>query len=301
MANPPDRGAQSARLVQALTRVAAGGGAVVLGVVAAVFVARALENEAARVGGILIVTFLASMVVIWAATKRLTGGGIAAFALLATGGVVVVWEVLAHSLGPLAVFGLQRAVLLAKLTDLVFYLLAGAVVAGAVGVAVSRNIIYSALALLASLLGVAGLYIYLSADFLAVTQLLIYVGGILVLILFAIMLTNQLGEDPQVTNASIGLPAGAGLGLVTIGALAYMAIGTPWRVLPADKLTFATTGAALGDAFLLEYLLPFEIASVILLCALIGAVVIARKDLKEVPEHEREEQEAHARKKAAAA
>src|SRR5438093_1551828 len=86
---------------------------------------------------------------------------------------------------------------------------------------VRASIIYSAWSLLFAFLGVAGLYIFLGADFPAVAQVLIYVGGILVLILFAIMLTKQIGEDPKLTNAHLALPVGGALAALTVGTLSY--------------------------------------------------------------------------------
>src|SRR6202158_6411924 len=96
----------------------------------------------------------------------------------------------------------------------VFYLVAALTVVSAAGVAFSRNIVYSAFALMGSFMGVAGLYVFLAADFVAVIQVLIYVGGILVLILFAVMLTHRIA-DVRVSNRSVGrLAALVVLGLV---------------------------------------------------------------------------------------
>jgi NAD(P)H-quinone oxidoreductase subunit 6 len=155
-------------------------------------------------------------------------------------------------------------------------------VGGAAGTAFSRNIIYSAWSLLFAFMGVAGLYVFLGADFPAVAQVLIYVGGVLVLILFAIMLTKQIGEDPKLTNAHIGLPAGAVLAVITIATLTYTAFMAPWKTV--ETPSWDPSSAGLGVAFLTEYLLPFEFASVVLLAALVGAVVIARKEIKETSE-----------------
>src|SRR5262249_5114702 len=88
-----------------------------------------------------------------------------------------------------------------------FYGLATMIVASAAGVALSRNILYAGFSLLGTLGGVAGLYLYLGADFLGIAQLIIYVGGILVLILFAILLTNRIG-DMKITNARGDVPIG---------------------------------------------------------------------------------------------
>ena len=181
--------------------------------------------------------------------------------------------------GPFVVDAANRVIPYVKLADAVFYLFAVMTCGGAGGCAFSRNIIYSAWSLLFALLGAAGLYVFLGADFPAVVQVLVYVGGVLVLILFAIMLTKQIGEDPKLTNTHVGFPAGIALALVTVATLAYTAIMAPWKVV-AER-SWEPTASRLGIAFLTDYLLPFEIASVVLLAALIGAVVIARKEIKE--------------------
>ena len=103
----------------------------------------------------------------------------------------------------------------------VFYLIALLTIASAGMVAFSRNIIYSAFSLLGTFMGVAGLYIFLGADFVAAVQVLIYVGGILVLILFAVMLTHRI-TDVTITNRAAGsIPA-----LIVIGVLVYLLIQT---------------------------------------------------------------------------
>jgi NADH-quinone oxidoreductase subunit J len=163
------------------------------------------------------------------------------------------------------------------LADVVFYIFAAMSVGGAAGVALSRNILYSAVGLLFSLLGAGALYVFLSADFVAVAQLLVYIGGVLVLVLFAVMLTNQIGEV-NVSNASFGLAGGTLLLVATTPCLLVVAARTPWARQPDPKL--AETTATIGNALLKQWLLPFELASLILLATLIGAVVIARKELK---------------------
>jgi NADH-quinone oxidoreductase subunit J len=160
---------------------------------------------------------------------------------------------------------------------LFFYLLASVVVVSAGGVALAPNILYSAYSLLGTLAGVAGLYFYLSADFLGIAQLIIYIGGILVLILFAVLLTNRIGEL-RVTNLSTGLVIGAPAAVSLIALLVKTALKTPFTLTePVD----APTTARLGDAFLNEYLLPFELASLVLLMALVGAMVVARRAARE--------------------
>jgi NADH-quinone oxidoreductase subunit J len=162
---------------------------------------------------------------------------------------------------------------------LLFGALATLVVVSALGVALSKNVLYSGFALMGTLVGVAGLYLYIGADFLGIAQLLIYVGGILVLILFAVLLTNKIGAV-NISNASVHLMAGAVGALGIFLLLVKVMLDTKW---PKVETVVAPTTARLGDAFLREYLLPFELASVVLLMALIGAMVIARRAAKDSP------------------
>ena len=164
------------------------------------------------------------------------------------------------------------------LSTAVFYLVAIITVGSALLVAFSRNIIYSAFSLLGTFAGVAGIYVFLGADFVAAVQLLIYVGGILVLLLFAVMLTHRI-TDVEITNRAAGrIPA-----LIVTGVFIYLLVQTvretPW--VKAKEIIYQPTTAKIGDLFLDSYLLPFELASLVLLAALIGAVVISRKEIKE--------------------
>lgn len=159
-----------------------------------------------------------------------------------------------------------------------FYLIAGITVVSALGVAFSRNVVYSAFSLMGTLLGAAGLYAFLSADFVAVVQVLVYVGGILVLTLFAIMLTHQIA-DVQVSNRSVGSVPAFLLVAAIGGAMGFAIWRAPWvqgEVEPAGPTTFG-----IGESFLGPYLLPFELASIVLLTALVGAVVLSRKELRD--------------------
>jgi len=159
----------------------------------------------------------------------------------------------------------------------VFYGLATLVLGGAAGVAFSRNIVHAAFLLLATLAGTAGLYLYLGADFVGVTQLLVYVGGILVLLLFAVLLTGRIG-DVRATNLALArgtaLPLALLLGTLTVAAVAV----TTW---PHTEAIAAPATARIGDAFLREYLLPFELISLLLLMALVAAMVVARRAVRE--------------------
>jgi NADH-quinone oxidoreductase subunit J len=165
-----------------------------------------------------------------------------------------------------------------ELATAVFYLVAIVTVGSAAMVAFSRNIIYSAFSLLGTFAGVAGIYVLLGADFVAAVQLLIYVGGILVLILFAVMLTHRI-TDVQITNRAAGRIPGLVLVAVLLALLIQTIRETPWA--KAKEIVYAPTSAKIGDMFLQEYLLPFELASLVLLAALIGAVVLARKEIRE--------------------
>ncbi|OGQ82272.1 MAG: NADH dehydrogenase [Deltaproteobacteria bacterium RIFCSPLOWO2_12_FULL_60_19] len=165
-----------------------------------------------------------------------------------------------------------------EISTAIFYLVAAVTVGSAAMVAFSRNIIHSAFSLLGTFAGVAGIYVFLGADFVAGVQVLVYVGGILVLILFAVMLTHRI-TDVQITNRSAGrIP-----GLVVVAILFVLlvqSIGeTPWA--KAKEVVYKATTASIGDLFLGDYLLPFELASLVLLAALIGAVVLARQEIKE--------------------
>jgi NAD(P)H-quinone oxidoreductase subunit 6 len=163
-----------------------------------------------------------------------------------------------------------------------FYAVAGLTVAGAVGVALSTNVVYSAFALMGALLGAAGLYVFLAADFVAAVQLLVYVGGILVLTLFAIMLTHQI-SDVEVSNRSVGRLAALAIVGPVGAAMGYALFHASWKVAPelAEHAAGAGSTYGIGDAFLNRYLLPFELASVVLLTALVGAIVLSRKELRD--------------------
>jgi NADH:ubiquinone oxidoreductase subunit 6 (subunit J) len=164
-----------------------------------------------------------------------------------------------------------------SITVAVFYLLAAITIGSALGVALSDNVIYSAFALMGTLLGVASLFVLLGADFLGAVQLLVYVGGILVLTLFAVMLTHRIA-DVHVSNRAVGrLP-----GLVLVGAVGGWMVRVAGQAhwMTGEPGTPAPTTYGIGEVLLTHYALPFEVASVVLLAALIGAVVVSRKEVK---------------------
>jgi NADH-quinone oxidoreductase subunit J len=163
-----------------------------------------------------------------------------------------------------------------------FYIFAFMVLAGGVFTITRRNAVHSAISLIVSLLGVAGLYLLQQAEFLFVVQVMLYVGGIMLLFLFVIMLVNldQAARERQFNKAwLVGLAAVVGVA-AEIGYVLYRGRDA-FHV--ADSMTAVPAPPALGntemlaDALFSEYLLPFEIASILLLVAVVGSVVMAKK------------------------
>ena len=149
------------------------------------------------------------------------------------------------------------------------------IVAAYMMVARVRNLIRAALALTSVLGGVAAMYALLGADFLAVSQLVVYVGAIMVLIIFAIFMTPGQIDVPGLVGR--GQNIGAVLVALAVGVISvFVVITTPWRV--RDTLLDIPTAEAIGGLMLTRYVLPFEIASILLTVALIGAIVIAREE-----------------------
>jgi NADH:ubiquinone oxidoreductase subunit 6 (subunit J) len=146
-------------------------------------------------------------------------------------------------------------------------------IASALYIIAARNLVHAVLALIVSFVGVAGLFVTLSADFVAVAQVLVYAGAIGVLTIFAIMLTPRAGRENA--NSPLFWPATV-LAVMLFGVIAIAALATAWPV--QGRPGFDTTAAAIGTAILSRYALPFEIVSVVLLAALIGAIVIVRSE-----------------------
>jgi NADH-quinone oxidoreductase subunit J len=164
----------------------------------------------------------------------------------------------------------------------VFYLFAAITVGSAAVVVLARSLIYNAFALLFTFLGVGGLYLILGADFIAVTQLLIYVGGILVLLLFGVMLTHKIYDldlRSEVTQFAPGAIIAGGIFALLAWPFGWpfygLAFKTQWAG-GSGRLPSPTT-ADIGAQFLSQYLLPFEAASILLLVALMGAAMIVRR------------------------
>ena len=169
---------------------------------------------------------------------------------------------------------------IATTTELIcFLVLSAVVVTGALGVVLLSNIVYSAFLLGGVFMAVAGLYLLLNASFVAAAQVLVYVGAINVLILFAIMLVNKredLKADRWILNVRRAV-----FGRVFVWGcwLCWSALWSPlhgpaWPCCVGEEAT-----ARIGEHLFTDYLLPFEVASVLLLMAMIGAIVLARRDV----------------------
>ena len=140
-------------------------------------------------------------------------------------------------------------------------------------VVTSKQLLYSAIALLFTLFGVAGLYIFMWADFMAGVQVIVYIGGILVLLIFGIMLTNKI-SSVNISHTSLQRGVGAVITLGVLGFLIPMINNTAWLQLPSEEPN--QTADSIGRLLMMDYLLPFEVASLLLLGALIGAAMLSR-------------------------
>ena len=157
----------------------------------------------------------------------------------------------------------------------IFYFLAAFTVWAAAVVVLGKNIVRAAVALIFTFCGMAALYVLLDAEFLAAVQVLIYVGGITILLLFAIMLTSRISSATiRVINDQAILSAIAAAGLLV--GLIYAAM----RGIPAlsGPPRIPETAPFLGRALLTTYALPFEVVSILLLAGMVGAIILARKE-----------------------
>ena len=153
---------------------------------------------------------------------------------------------------------------------LVFILLAVLTIGGGLGVVLTRNVVHAALALLVSLIAVAGVYLVLFAEFLALVQVLIYGGAIIIVLLFAIMLTRS-ADYPRISDNK-QWPLAAFAALALLGVLAPSFVINRVEGTQAQNASF--TG--IGESLFTTWAVPFESASLVLLVALIGAIIIAR-------------------------
>ncbi len=160
------------------------------------------------------------------------------------------------------------------MTDAVaFYILAAVTAVGALGCAVTTNIVRMALCLLLTLGGVAVLYFLMAASFLGVIQLVVYAGGTLIVIVFGVMLTSR-AYGPKLRVRAWETLLAAVVGVALFAGLTTLLLSAAWP--PAQPAAEPTTVAQLGEALLSTYLVPFEVASVLLLAVMIGAAYLAQ-------------------------
>lgn len=159
--------------------------------------------------------------------------------------------------------------------DFIFYLFATLTIVSALMVVSSDNIVRSAFYLLATFFGVSGIYVLLGADFVAVTQIMVYIGGILILLLFGVMLTSNITNVEIKKGTAKILPAVIGIGIL-LGAVVSIMTRTKWKL----QLTEIpqTTSFELGKLLITDYVLIFELLGILLLIALIGAASMARRE-----------------------
>ena len=158
--------------------------------------------------------------------------------------------------------------------DIAFWILAVVGIVAALAVVLLRNVFRAALSLVLCFLTVAGIYVTLSADFLAAMQILVYVGGISVLIILAIMLTREVQQGSPANKLRIPAFIVAALFLVVLG---FTLTNTPWQISampPLEPTTAALAGKLLGTG---GFILPVEIAAALLLAAILGAIVLVRE------------------------
>lgn len=168
--------------------------------------------------------------------------------------------------------------------NIAFGILSAAAVVAALRVVTTRNVVHAALYLVAVLASVGALYVLLVAEFIAAVQVLVYIGAIVVLILFGVMLTRApLGRDPDVDNDQRGV--GAVTALFLLGVLSFALVDAFGRDELPDRegvaretLTAELGTGAVGDTLFADYLVPFQAVGVLLLAALVGAIVLARRD-----------------------
>lgn len=164
--------------------------------------------------------------------------------------------------------------------NIFFYIIAAVMVVSAIRMVTVRNVVHAAMYLVIVLAGVAGQYILLASEFLAVTQVLVYIGAIVVLLLFGVMLTRaKLGEQVNLTNDYwyVGAFTGVLVFVVMAASLIDHYGDDPLDQAGAESQLFANT-EQVADALFGQYIVPFQAVSVLLLAALVGAIALARKD-----------------------
>lgn len=156
--------------------------------------------------------------------------------------------------------------------EFVFWLNAGLIIAGALAAVLLRHIVHAALGLVVASLGVAGIFLLLASEFLALVQVLVYGGGVTILLLFGLMMTNAT-DDPIVTDGA-QKPFAFGAGIVLAGLFVGAMLDADWGAANSTVVGFRELGVRLYR----DFGVPFEVASLVLLVALIGAIAIARRE-----------------------
>ena len=156
--------------------------------------------------------------------------------------------------------------------EVIFFVIATVAVIGGLGVVLARSVIHSALFLILALLSVAGIFVLLAADFLAIVQVLVYGGAVTILILFAMMLTRvrDLPSAPDGPQKPIAFVAAITFAVTSIAAIAATEFPNE-----SDKINIVSF-QEIGNALFTTWAVPFEIASLVLMVALLGAIIIAR-------------------------
>ena len=155
---------------------------------------------------------------------------------------------------------------------ILFYIAATLVILGGIGVVITKNIVYAAFSLLVSMIGIAGVFLLAFAEFLALVQILIYGGAVVIVILFALMLTRI--EDFRDLSDSRNRPLALLVSLILFAVLVASLIQTPTSTGERSHVSMVE----LGESLFTDWAIPFEVVSLVLLVALIGAIVIVRRD-----------------------
>ncbi|MBD2529310.1 NADH-quinone oxidoreductase subunit J [Nostoc flagelliforme FACHB-838] len=151
-------------------------------------------------------------------------------------------------------------------------------IGAAIGVVLFSNIVYSAFMLGGVFISIAGIYLLLNADFVAAAQILIYVGAVNVLILFAIMLVNKRENFVAFPNSWVRKVLTGLVSVGLFGLLSTMVLATPWAYSAAPVAGGESSIVLIGEHFFTDFLLPFELASILLLIAMVGAIILARRE-----------------------
>ena len=160
-----------------------------------------------------------------------------------------------------------------------FSILSLVIIVGALGVVLLESIVYSAFLLGGVFMSVAGLYLLLNASFVAAAQVLVYVGAVNVLIIFAIMLVNKKEDLKPIKNINIRRIISTSICITLLSLLIRVDISKIWVIADPESSIGEESTIRIGEHLFSDYLLPFEVASVLLLMAMIGAIVLARRDV----------------------